>query len=369
MKLVEVTIHELIMRMKTPFTTSLGTMQNKRFLVLEAKDESGLVGWGEGVAFEEPSYTEETFKTSLHLLEDFLIPALLGVELKHPDDVYERFTPIRRNNMAKAAIEGAVWDIYAQLTNQSLASALGGVRGKIEVGISIGLQPTDEQLIDTIQQFLNEGYKRIKVKIKPGKDIELIRTIRQSFPTIPLMADANSAYTLDDIARLKELDAFNLMMIEQPLAHDDLIDHAILQKQIKTPICLDESITSLEDTRKAIHLGSCQVINIKIARVGGISEAKRIHDYCMECNIPVWCGGMLEAGIGRAQNVALTSLANFIMPGDTAASERYWHEDIIHPQVTVKDGYITVPNTKGLGYTVNRAALEKYRVSKKIYKM
>ena len=369
MKLVEVTMHELVMKMKTPFTTSLGSMQDKRFLVVEAKDESGVVGWGEGVAFEEPSYTEETFKTMRHILEDFLIPTLLGAELKHPDDVFEMFRPIRRNNMAKAAIEGAVWDIYAQLMNQPLANVIGGSQDKIEVGISIGLQPTDEQLIKTIQHYLNEGYKRIKVKIKPGKDIELLHTIRQAFPTIPLMADANSAYTLEDMERLKKLDEFNLMMIEQPLAHDDLIDHALLQKQIKTPICLDESITSLEDTRKAILLGSCGVINIKIARVGGISEAKRIHDYCMEHHIPVWCGGMLEAGIGRAQNVALTSLDNFIMPGDTAASSRYWYEDIISPEVTVENGYIKVPQKNGIGYEVNRAILEKYSVNKTTYRI
>ena len=369
MKIVEVALHELNMRMKTPFTTSLGTMQNKRVLVLEVKDESGVIGWGEGVAFEEPSYTEETFKTSLHMLEDFLIPALLEVELNHPDEVYEHFRTIRRNNMAKASIEGAVWDIYAQLQNQPLATILGGTQEKIEVGISIGLQPTDEQLITTIQHYLDEGYKRIKVKIKPGKDIELLRTIRKAFPDVPLMADANSAYTLNDIELLKQLDAFNLMMIEQPLAHDDLIDHATLQKHIQTPICLDESITSLEDTRKAIELGSCGVINIKIARVGGISEAKRIHDYCMESNIPVWCGGMLEAGIGRAQNVALTSLANFTLPGDTAASQRYWHEDIIDPEVTVENGYITVPKTAGLGYEANRAAIKKYRVNKKTYRI
>ncbi|MGN7477851.1 o-succinylbenzoate synthase [Solibacillus silvestris] len=369
MKLTEVTVHELLMRMKTPFATSLGTMQNKRFLVLEAKDESGIIGWGEGVAFEEPFYTEETFKTSLHMLEDFLIPALLGAELEHPDDVHERFRSIRRNNMAKAAIEGAVWDIYAQLMKKPLAAVIGGAQEKIEVGISIGLQPTDEQLITTIQHYLDEGYKRIKVKIKPGKDIELLRTIRVNFPAIPLMADANSAYTLEDIERLKQLDQFNLMMIEQPLAHDDLIDHAILQKQIKTPICLDESINSLEDARKAIQIGSCGVINIKIARVGGISEARRIHDYCMKHHIPVWCGGMLEAGIGRAQNVALTSLANFTMPGDTAASERYWHEDIITPEVTVKDGYIAVPKQQGLGYEVNHALIEKYSVNKTTYRI
>ena len=369
MRLVEVTMHELIMQMKTPFTTSLGSMQDKRFLVLEAKDESGVIGWGEGVAFEEPSYTEETFKTSRHMLEDFLIPALLGTELKHPDEVFEMFRSIRRNNMAKAAIEGAVWDIYAQLMNQPLANVIGGSQGKIEVGISIGLQPTDEQLIQTIKHYIDEGYKRIKVKIKPGKDIELLHTIRQAFPTIPLMADANSAYTLEDMERLKKLDEFNLMMIEQPLAHDDIVDHALLQKQIKTPICLDESITSLEDTRKAIQLGSCGVINIKIARVGGISEAKRIHDYCMEHHIPVWCGGMLEAGIGRAQNVALTSLANFTMPGDTAASSRYWYEDIISPEVTVENGYIKVPQKQGLGYEVNRALIEKYSVNKTTYRI
>lgn len=369
MKLVEVTIHELVMRMKSPFTTSLGTMQDKRFFVIEAKDESGRVGWGEGVAFEEPSYTEETFKTSLHMLEDFLIPAIIGIPLHHPDEVYERFRAIRRNNMAKAAIEGAVWDLYAQSLNQPLATVLGGTQEKIEVGISIGLQPTDEQLIHTIQHYLDEGYKRIKVKIKPGKDIELIRTIRDAFPDVPLMADANSSYTLDDIDLLKQLDEFNLMMIEQPLAHDDLVDHATLQKHIQTPICLDESITSLDDTRKAIQLGSCGIINIKIARVGGISEAKRIHDYCMEHGIPVWCGGMLEAGIGRAQNVALTSLTNFTIPGDTAASQRYWHEDIISPEVTVENGYITVPKTTGLGYEVNRALVEKYSVNKKTYRI
>ena len=244
MKIVEVIIYEVEMRMKTPFTTSLGTMQNKRFLVLEVKDESGVVGWGEGVAFEEPSYTEETLKTSLHMLEDFLIPKLLGVELTHPDDVYELFRSIRRNNMAKAAIEGAVWDIYAQQTNQSLAEAIGGTQEKIEVGVSIGLQTTDEQLIQKIQQALDQGYKRIKVKIKPGKDIELLRTIRRVFPKVPLMADANSSYTLQDIKLLKQLDEFDLMMIEQPLAYDDIVDHAMLQKQMKTPICLDESITS-----------------------------------------------------------------------------------------------------------------------------
>lgn len=367
MKLVEVVLYEVEMKMKTPFTTSLGTMQNKKFIVLEAKDEDGTIGWGEGVAFEEPSYTEETFKTTLHMLEDFLIPSLLGKEMAHPDEVYELFRPIRRNQMAKAAIEGAMWDIYAQQQKKSLAQVLGGTQQKIEVGISIGLQKTDAELIATIQRFLDEGYKRIKVKIKPGRDIELLRTIRQAFPDIPLMADANSSYTLEDIELLKQLDEFNLLMIEQPLAYDDFIDHAQLQKQLKTPICLDESITSLDDAQRAIEQGGCKVVNIKMARVGGISEAKRIHDYCAEKNVPVWCGGMLEAGIGRAQNVALTSLANFTMPGDTAASSRYWDEDIIEPEVIVEDGYITVPTASGLGYVVNRNILKKYTQNIRVF--
>ena len=368
MKLVEVVIYTLEMRMKSPFVTSFGTLQNKTFLLIEAKDESGVIGWGEGVAFDAPWYTEETVKTSLHMLEDYLIPLLLNKELAHPDEVNALFQPIRRNNMAKSAIEGAVWDIYAQQTNQSLASALGGIQEKIEVGVSIGLQQTYDALNEKIADALTQGYKRIKVKIKPGQDIELLRAIRSRYPEIPLMADANSAYTLDDMDLLKQLDEFNLMMIEQPLAHDDLVDHATLQKQLKTLICLDESITSFDDARRAIKLGSCGVINIKIGRVGGMTEAKKIHDYCASRGIPVWCGGMLEAGIGRAHCVALTSLSNFVMPGDTAASNRYWDEDVITPEVTVEDGYIPVPTTVGIGYEVNRQAVDKYCIAKSCIK-
>ena len=356
------------MRMKTPFTTSFGTLQEKTFLLIEATDESGVIGWGEGVAFDTPWYTEETVQTSLHMLENFLIPMLLNTTLTHPNDVSTLFQPIRRNNMAKSSIEGAVWDIYAQLTKQSLAQAIGGTQQKIEVGISIGIQPTIEKWVEVIEQFLQQGYKRIKVKIKPGQDIEVLRQIRAHFPDVPLMADANSAYTLADLDTLKQLDEFNLMMIEQPLGHDDIVDHALLQQQLKTPICLDESITSFDDARRAIELGSCGIINIKIGRVGGITEAKRIHDYCEKRGIPVWCGGMLEAGVGRAHNVALTSLTNFIMPGDTAASSRYWYEDVITPEVTVTDGYITVPTEIGIGYTVNREAIEKYCVEKRNFK-
>ncbi|MER2108247.1 MAG: o-succinylbenzoate synthase [Solibacillus sp.] len=367
MKLKQVTIYIVEMQMKQPFTTSFGTVQNKRFLVVEAEDTSGVIGWGEGVAFEAPSYTEETMKTSLHMLEDFLIPMLLHKELQHPDKVNELFTPIRRNMMAKAAIEGAVWDLYARLTNQSLAEALGGTREKVEVGVSIGLQPTYEQLYAKIDAALAQGYKRIKVKIKPGEDVSLIRAIREKYPDVPLMADANSAYTLQDIELLKALDEFQLLMIEQPLAYDDLIEHAKLQQQIKTPICLDESITSLADAKRAVELGSCKIINLKLARVGGLTEAKRIHDYCSEHGMMIWCGGMLEAGIGRAQAVALSSLANFTLPGDTAASSNYWTQDIISPEVTVEDGYIHVSKRHGIGYEVDKDVLGQYCLECRVY--
>lgn len=335
-------------------------MQDKQFLLLEVYDELGNSGWGESVAFDAPWYTEETVETNLHMIRDFLIPLLLGKKISHPDQVGSIFSPIRGNNMAKAAIEGAVWDLYAKREGIPLAEALGGQRQRIEVGISIGIQKDLATLIEIVQHYLKEGYKRIKVKIKPGVDIDVLRGLRSAFPDVPLMADANSAYTLDDIDLLRQLDEFNLLMIEQPLAHDDIIDHSVLQKQLQTPICLDESIHSLEDARKAVELGSTKVINVKIGRVGGLSEAKRIHDYCMAKGVPVWCGGMLEAGIGRAHNIALTSLPNFILPGDTAGSSRYWKNDIIEPEVIVEDGYITVPTAPGIGFTPDFCAIEEF---------
>ena len=364
MKVTEVTIRTLKMRMKFPFETSFGVLQDKEFLLLEAKTEDGLIGYGEGVAFTAPWYTEETVQTTKHVLQEFLVPAILNKTIQHPDELQQLFSKIRRNNMAKACLEGAFWDLYAQRTQQSLASAIGGTQKRIEVGISIGIQPSVEQLLQLIDRYLNEGYKRIKIKIKPGWDTEVVKAIRETFGDIPLMVDANSAYTLNDIDHLKQFDQYNLLMIEQPLAYDDIVDHATLQKQLTTPICLDESINSLDDARRAITLGSCRVINIKIGRVGGITVAKQIHDLCMEHGIAVWCGGMLEAGIGRAHNVAITSLANFTLPGDTAASSRYWEQDIIEPEVTVQDGYITVPKEIGIGYKVNVTAVERFTINK-----
>jgi len=368
MKITDITIRHLQMKMKHPFTTSFGTLQNKEFLLLEAKDEDGTIGWGESVAFDAPWYNEETLQTNWHMLEDFLIPLILNKEINHPDEVNEIFAPIRKNNMAKSTLEGAVWDIYAQQTNQSLAEALGGTKDKIEVGISIGIQESVEKLVNVVAGFVKEGYKRIKVKIKPGWDVDVIRTLRENFPDVAIMADANSAYSLEDMDLLKQLDEFDLTMIEQPLASDDIIDHAQLQKEIKTPICLDESIHSLEDTRKAVELGSTKIINIKIGRVGGLTEAKKIHDYCETKGIPVWCGGMLESGIGRAHNVALTTLSNFILPGDTAGSSRYWEKDVIVPEVVATDGYINVPQTVGIGYEVDRETVEAYTRAKREYR-
>lgn len=364
----EINIRKMKMMMKKPFTTSFGTFQEKDFLLLEAKDELGNAGWGESVAFHSPWYNEETLETNLHMLKDFLIPLVLGKEISHPDEVSELFSFIRKNNMAKSTVEGAIWDLYAKRNNISLAQALGGDKEKIEVGISIGIHEKTEDLIETVQSFVNEGYKRIKVKIKPGFDVNVMGALRKQFPNVPLMADANSAYTLADTELLKQLDAFDLMMIEQPLASDDIIDHASLQRELKTAVCLDESIHSLEDARKAVELGSTKIINIKIGRVGGLTEAKKIHDYCMEKGIPVWCGGMLESGIGRAHNIALTTLPNFILPGDTAGSSRYWEQDVITPEVVVENGYITVPTAPGIGYEPNFEAMNRFTVEQFQYK-
>ncbi|OZI12217.1 o-succinylbenzoate synthase [Bacillaceae bacterium SAS-127] len=367
MNIQEVVLRQLKMELKFPFTTSFGTIQMREFILVEVKDEEGRSGWGESVAFMSPLYSEETLQTNWHMLEDFLIPMLKGKEISHPDELTELFASIRKNNMAKAAIEGAVWDLYAKRQNLPLYKCLGGERTSIEVGVSIGIQDAIEELLAIVKQHVEEGYKRIKVKIKPGWDVDVIREIRRIYPDIALMADANSAYRLEDLELLKQLDEFNLMMIEQPLASDDIVDHATVQKELNTPICLDESIHSCEDARKAIQLGSCKIINIKVGRVGGLTESKKIHDLCKEKGVDVWCGGMLEAGVGRAHNVALTTLSNFTLPGDTAASSRYWEKDIIQPEVIVHDGLITVPETAGIGYEIDLDAVKQFTIKKQVY--
>ncbi|TLS38367.1 o-succinylbenzoate synthase [Pseudalkalibacillus caeni] len=361
----KVILHKVRMKMKTPFKNSFGSVQEKEFFIVELADGREHRGFGESVAFSSPWYTEETVGTTEHIMNDFLVPFLLQNPVSHPREVTKLFDVIRRNNMAKAAIEGAVWDLYAKREGITLAKALGGEKNTVEAGISIGIQPSIKELLTVIGQYAAKGYKRVKIKIKPGWDIEVIKQVREAYPELPIMADANSAYTLADIEHLKKLDEFGLMMIEQPLGQEDLLNHAKLQKEIETPVCLDESIHSLDDVKNAIALGSCKVINIKIGRVGGLEEAKKIHDYCMEHNIPVWCGGMLEAGVGRAHNIAVSTLQNFVLPGDTAGSSRYWEKDIIEPEVTVIDGIINVPDSPGIGYNINRAALEKFTMNKK----
>src|SRR5690625_2953705 len=363
-----INLHKLSMTLNHPFTTSFGTLHHKDLFIIEVIDKKDHRGYGETVAFLTPWYTEETVQTNEHIITDFLIDLLRDNPLNHPDDVHDIFSPIKGNRMAKASLEGAIWDLYAKQLGIPLAKALGGVAPKIDVGISIGIQTTTTQLIETIHRQLEQGYKRVKLKIKPGLDVELLREVRQAFPDTPIMADANSAYTLHDMDLLKQLVDFNLMMIEQPLAHDDIIDHAKLQTELNTPICLDESIHSYEDARKAIELGSCKVINIKIGRVGGLTEAKKIHDLCLRHDIAVWCGGMLEAGIGRAHNIALTTLPQFILPGDTAGSSHYWQQDIITPEVIVDDGVIHVPEKPGIGYDINWDVMKQYTVDVKKFK-
>ncbi|MDV2684080.1 o-succinylbenzoate synthase [Alkalihalophilus lindianensis] len=353
MEINKIILRHVKMDLLTPFTTSIGTEYDKDFILVEVQSKSGQSGWGESVSIKEPIYNEETVETNWHMMRDHLIPLLRKTEIMHPNDVSQHFLPIRRNYNAKAAIEGAIWDLYAKENNISLSKALGGVKEKIEVGVSVGIKQSQYEMLRQIESYLGEGYKRIKVKIKPGWDIEIIKAIRKEFPEIALMADANCAYNLDDISHLQALDEYSLTMIEQPLDCDDIVDHAILQSHLKTPICLDESIHTVEDARKAIELGSCKVINLKIGRVGGLSESLKIHDLCKSHSIPMWCGGMLEAGIGRAHNIAITSLSNFSIPGDTAPSSHYWSEDLIAPEITMEDGYIHVPNSAGIGFEPN----------------
>ncbi|WP_062514466.1 o-succinylbenzoate synthase [Halobacillus sp. KGW1] len=350
MKINEIILRHIKMDLLHPFTTSVGTEYDKDVLIIEAKTDSGYSGWAESVSIKEPIYNEETIGTNLPIMKDFLFPLVLEEALDHPSEVAERFRSIRGNFNAKAAVEQAVWDAYAKEEGRTLSEVLGGTKKEIDVGVSIGITETKEALLEKVRDFIDAGYKRIKVKVKPGWDIDVLEAIRETFPNIELMADANCAYTLEDIDHLKKFDRFGLMMIEQPLDHDDIIDHAKLQKHLQTPICLDESLHTKEDVRKAVELDSCRIVNLKVGRVGGLTETLAIHDLCMEKNIPMWCGGMLETGIGRAHNIAITSLEGFTYPGDTAPSSHYWERDIISPAVEMKDGIIHVPDRPGIGY-------------------
>jgi O-succinylbenzoate synthase len=336
-----------------PFETSFGRIDS-RLIVLVAVTSGGETGWGEVVAAEQPLYSYETVGTALHVIRDYLAPAILGEPLRDISDLAQRLAPFRGHNMAKAGLELAFMDLCARLRFQSLSHLIGGTRERIPVGVSLGIQPSIDLLLDRVDRYLGLGYQRIKLKIKPGWDIRIVREVRRRNPDILLSVDANAAYTLADLDHLRVLDDFGLLMIEQPLEHDDLMDHAQLQSKLSTAICLDESITGIKRAKQALDLGSCRIINIKIGRVGGYSQALGIHDLCYDQGIPVWCGGMLESGIGRAHNIALASLPGFVLPGDISASSRYFARDLIVPEVTVSPGgTVIAPLGPGLGFNVD----------------
>jgi len=336
-----------------PFETSFGKIDS-RLIFLVCLHAEGLRGWGEVVASEEPRYSYETVGTAFHVIKDFFGPALLAEPIKGLDDLAKRLSSFRGHNMAKAGLELAYMDLLSQVRQQSLSDLIGGTFKRVAVGVSLGIQPTVSQLLERVERYLSLGYQRIKLKIKPGWDLDVVAQVRRAHPKILLSVDANSAYTFEDREHLKKLDDFDLLMIEQPLQNDDLVDHAKLQQLMNTAICLDESIVGQRQAKAALELKSCRIINIKIGRVGGYSEALGIHDSCYSSDIPVWCGGMLESGIGRAHNIALASLKGFTLPGDISASSRYFARDIIQPAVTVApDGTVTVPDTVGLGFEVD----------------
>ncbi len=342
-----------------PFETSFGKIDS-RLIFLVCLQAGGLQGWGEVVASEEPLYSYETVRTALHVIEDFFGPALLTEPIKDLDDLARRLSPFRGHNMAKAGLELAYMDLLARMNQQSLSTLIGGERERVAVGVSLGIQPTLSKLLQRVEKYLSLGYQRIKLKIKPGWDIDVVDEVRRRHPDILLSVDANSAYTLEDRDHLKKLDDFDLLMIEQPLQNDDLVDHARLQKLMNTPLCLDESIISERHARMALDLESCRIINIKVGRVGGYSQVLGIHDLCVSRQVPVWCGGMLESGIGRAHNIALASLKGFTLPGDISASSRYFERDIITPGVVVDgDGTVAVPGGPGLGFEVDLNFIER----------
>ncbi len=359
MKISSVTLYHLSMALRSPFETSFGRSEARDCILIEAHS-GDITAYGECVADKDPGYSYETVGTAWHVLRDYLVPPILGVELESPADIQKRLAGVRGHQMAKAGLEMALWDLQGKSSGCSLRQMLGGSREQVDVGVSVGLQASPSTLVKTVDGYLQQGYRRIKIKIKPGRDVSDAQAVRSAFPAIRLQVDANSAYTLETAPALKPLDDLNLLLIEQPLSEDDIWDHHYLQAQFKTPICLDESILSARHARQALEMGSCKVINIKAGRVGGLSQAVAIHDLCREKGIPVWCGGMLETGVGRASNLALASLPGFSLPGDISASDRYYHEDITDQSFVLEaDSTIRVPAGPGLGVTVNQKALQR----------
>ncbi len=346
-----------------PFRTSSSLKTHIQHILIRVETADGLVGWGECASPADPYYCPETTETCWHILRDFLAPLVLGKEWDSIDDFVALYQLVKGNNFARAGLEMACWDVLAHREGKSLADLLGGERTEILSGVSLGIEREIPRLFGLIDQYLEEGYRRIKLKIGPGNDVEVVRQVRERYPEIALQVDANSAYTLKDLPTLKALDGFDLLLIEQPLSHDDIIDHATLQRELQTPICLDESIHSAEDARKAIEIGACKVINIKVSRVGGLLEAKKVHDVCLARGIPVWCGGMHEFGIGRAANIAIASLPGFTLPGDISGSDKYYVEDLVDPPIVAAEWFGRGPEIDRIGPRAGRSEDREGHVS------
>lgn len=365
MKILSVTMYLLRMKLRSAFETSFGRIDTRDCILLEAETAEGVTGYGECVADRDPGYSAETAGTSWIILRDFLIPAILGKELTGPADLSKRLEFARGHLMAKAGLEMALWDALGKRDGRSLRQMLGGERPRVDVGVSVGLQESPAVLVKTVDAYLAQGYRRVKIKIKPGRDVGDARAVRQAFPNLRLQVDANSAYLLENARVLLPLDEMDLLLIEQPLSEDDLWDHSQLQKDFRTALCLDESILSARHARQALEMGACRIINIKAGRVGGLSQSVAIHDLCLQRGTPVWCGGMLETGVGRASNLALASLPGFTLPGDISATERYYFEDITEQMFTLNaDSTINVPDGPGLGVSIDPQALERATIAR-----
>lgn len=364
MKVESVTLREIQMPLVHFFETSFSRIYSRRIFLVSVQCD-GVTGWGECTAGEDPFYSSEWIESSWPTMTQYLVPAMLGRTLESARECPALFAQVRAHRMAKAALENALWDVEAQQKKQPLWKLLGGTRREIPCGVSIGIQDSMEQLLDKVEAELAAGYRRIKVKVKPSWDVNTLEKIRSRWPDITLSCDANSAYTLDQIEHLRSFDQFNLLMIEQPLWDDDIYYHSRLQNELRTAICLDESIVNARAAAFALEIGACRIINVKVGRVGGFTEARKIHDVARAHKIPVWCGGMLESGIGRAQNIALSTLDDFRLPGDVSASKRYWKEDIIEPEVRVSaQGTIAIGDEPGMGYEIKTDLIEELTVRK-----
>jgi o-succinylbenzoate synthase len=364
MRIEQITLHHIHMPLVSPFETSFGR-ETERECVLITLYAEGLIGYGECVADRDPGYSYETTGTAWHIIKDFIVPLILGQDVLDADDFQRRVEGIRGHNLAKAGMEMAIWDLLGKRTGKSLRELLGGTMERVMVGVSVGIQESPAQLLQIVEGYLKDGYQRVKLKIKPGRDVAETRAVRYAHPNLLLQVDANSAYTLETARALQPLDSLNLLLIEQPLFEDDIWDHRKLQAQLKTPICLDESVVSLRHARYALEMQACRIINIKAGRVGGLSQALAIHNLCRAKNMPVWSGGMLETGVGRASNLALASLPGFVLPGDISASDRYYVRDITNERFVLNpDSTIDVPSMPGLGVTIDETALQQFTLSR-----